>query len=98
MGSRAGAELGNREVDSAHAGLASGLWGIESQGLSAAPRSPKQHHLDLPHLERGAGDSPSLPGSPTPHVSCAASQAILGAGGAAGSPRQVGSWVDKRSG
>lgn len=67
MGSHAEAELGNREVDSAHAVLASGLWGIREHGSECSSMAPKQHHLDLPHLERGAGDSPSPPGSPPPH-------------------------------
>lgn len=39
----------------------------ESQGSGCSSTVPEQHHLDLPHLEHGAGDSPSLPGSPTPH-------------------------------
>lgn len=72
-------------------GLPLGFGESESQGSECGSTAPSSTTSTFPHLKRGAGDSPSLPGSTdTGHVSCAASQAILGAGGAAGSPRQVG--------
>ena len=91
MGSRAGAELGDREVGSAHARLAPGLWGIrEPVVLSAAPWLPSSTTLTFLIWSMGLVTVPPPQGHHHRTVRCAASQAILGAGGGAGSPRQVG--------
>lgn len=65
-------------------GLPLGFGESESQGSGCSSRAPEQHHLV------GLVTVPPSQGHRHCTVRCAASQAILGACRAAGSPRQVG--------
>lgn len=71
-------------------GLPPGFGESESRGLSAAPWLPSSTTLTFLIWNVGLVTVPLPQGHHHRTVRCAASQAILGAGGGAGSPRQVG--------